>query len=141
MSRAVPEQRVFYYNFEDWLFYQNSDVSLLDPLVSLFAEESGAEPELLILDEIQNVDGWERWVRTVVDQRRYKIILTGSSTKLLSRELATFIAGRCLEHVTWPLSFHEFLDFSGSSSDGRNELLAIRFCFVIWLTSFRILFG
>ena len=52
-------------------------------------EEMGKMPALVILDEIQNIQGWERWVRKAIDLGRYQVIVTGSSSHLLSSEIAT----------------------------------------------------
>lgn len=76
----------------------------MDLLLSIFEQNHGHLPELLILDEIQNVGGWERWVRSCIDQALTKVIVTGSNAKLLSAELATSLTGRALEHTAWPLS-------------------------------------
>lgn len=101
----------FYFNFEDPVFFSGTDVSSIDVLLSLFETESGLVPELVILDEIQNVQGWERWVRKAVDIGRFQVIVTGSSSELLSSEIATAISGRVIEHTIWPLSFNEYLAF------------------------------
>lgn len=100
-----------YFNFEDPLFFSGTDVHSIDLLIDLFEEESGASPSLVILDEIQNVAGWERWVRKAIDTQRFQVIITGSSSQLLSSEIATAISGRVIEQTIWPLSFFEYLDF------------------------------
>ena len=105
--------RTLYFNFEDPLFYAEADVSALDQLVSVYSEFEGSEPELIVFDEIQNVEGWERWVRKAVDTERHRLIVTGSSARLLSAELATAIAGRARRHEVWPLSLSEVLAFQG----------------------------
>lgn len=63
----------------------------------------------LCLDEIQVVPGWERFVRRVLDTERVEILLSGSSAKLLSREVATSLRGRGVEVLMHPFSFREFL--------------------------------
>ena len=64
----------------------------------------------LFLDEIQNVKNWDSWVRTAYDsQKNVRLILTGSSSKLLSRELSTSLRGRVISHELFPLSFREFV--------------------------------
>jgi hypothetical protein len=124
MTRSVPAEKVLYYNFEDPLFYTDDRVDNLDLLVSVASEFSPAPLEVLILDEIQNVDGWWRWIRKIVDQGRYRVIVTGSSAKLLSAEIATVIAGRCLQYRVWPLSFSELLAFRGGEARTRHHLLS-----------------
>jgi uncharacterized protein len=63
----------------------------------------------LFLDEIQNVEGWERFVRRVMDSGNVRIYITGSSSKMLSSEIATSMRGRALSYTILPFSFAEYL--------------------------------
>ena len=101
----------FYFNFEDPVFFAGASVETIDVLITLFEEQTGISPTLVILDEVHNVEGWERWVRKAVDIGRFQVIVTGSSSQLLSSEIATSISGRVIEHTIWPLSFSEYLSF------------------------------
>lgn len=103
---------VFYYNFEDPLFFGSQSPQHLDSLLGVAQEYAERPFELLILDEIQVVVGWELWVRKLIDQKRYRIIITGSSATLLSSELASSLTGRAIETKIWPLSYAEFLSFT-----------------------------
>lgn len=67
----------------------------------------------LALDEVQVVRDWERFVRRVMDTERIELLLSGSSAKLLSREVATSLRGRALEVLVHPFSFREALRHSG----------------------------
>jgi predicted AAA+ superfamily ATPase len=67
----------------------------------------------LCLDEIQVVPGWERVVRRLIDTERMQIMLSGSSAKLLSREIATSLRGRAMEALVHPFSFREVLRHAG----------------------------
>ena len=78
-------------------------------IANLFTEITGKEPRYIFLDEIQNLDKWETAVRTLLDRTPYSIFVTGSSSKLLSREIATQLRGRSLTYVLLPFSFSEFL--------------------------------
>jgi hypothetical protein len=130
MTRQLRPEAVLYYNFEDPLYYAHPDVENLDLLLSV-AEEYRREPiDCLVLDEIQNVDGWERWLRKLIALKRYHIIVTGSSAKLLSSELATALAGRTLADTVWPLSLEERLRFAGTSqaADRRRLAAEVRQC-------------
>ena len=115
---------VFYMNFEDPFFSIEFSVTIFDQLITAYVEEFGKEPVYLIFDEIQNINSWERWVRKTVDLKKYKIILSGSSAKLLSSEVATALTGRGVERNIWPLSFKEYLRFSGKKCESDNEYLA-----------------
>jgi len=111
LSQAFDSDRILYYNFEDPLFLDATNPSGIEQLFTTFEQQHGAPPELTILDEVQNVEGWERWVRSSIDQQRTRIIVTGSNAKLLSAELSTSLTGRSLEHTAWPLSISEVQDF------------------------------
>jgi len=65
----------------------------------------------LFFDEIQNVDGWEKFVRRVYDGVSQNIFITGSNSKLLSRDIATSLRGRTITYEVFPLSFSEYLAF------------------------------
>lgn len=110
----------FYFNFEDPVFFSGADVTVIDTLISLYQEKTGHDPILVVLDEIQYVEGWEKWVRKTIDTERYRVIVTGSSSNLLSSEIATAISGRVIEQTIYPLSFNEYLSFQNCypSSEG-----------------------
>ncbi|MGB7002020.1 MAG: ATP-binding protein [Halobacteriota archaeon] len=98
-----------YLDFEDSSLLTVKFDEVLE-IVNLFAEITGKEPEYIFLDEIQNMDKWETAVRTLLDRTSYNIFVTGSSSKLLSREIATQLRGRSLTYVLLPFSFSEFLN-------------------------------
>lgn len=114
MTAQLAQKRLhetFFFNFEDPIFFSGAKVEVIDQLLSIYEEETGKSPKLVILDEIQNVQGWERWVRKAIDLGNYQIIVTGSSSHLLSSEIATAISGRVIEQTVWPLAFSEYLMF------------------------------
>lgn len=71
----------------------------------------------MLLDEIQEVEEWERLVNSLVSEGRADVYITGSNSRLLSGELATYIAGRYVSIDVWPLSFQEYLAFGAAYSD------------------------
>lgn len=75
----------------------------------------------LFFDEIQEVDGWEKCVNSFRVEFDCDIYITGSNAKLLSGELATYIAGRYVAFVVYPFSFSEFIDACDSSSMTKND--------------------
>ncbi len=81
----------------------------LDKLLQTFYELYG-DVELIILDEIQNIEGWELFANRL--RRTKKVIITGSNSNLLSGELATHLTGRYIDFTLYPFSFREFLDFT-----------------------------
>ncbi|MEM3486136.1 MAG: AAA family ATPase, partial [Candidatus Methanomethyliaceae archaeon] len=92
----------------------------LDELLSSLREVYG-EFDFLLLDEIQNVNGWELWANSL-QRRGYRLIITGSNAKLLSKELATHLTGRFLELENYPFSFREFLRFKKFNTDQLEYL-------------------
>jgi len=96
--------KAFYLNFDDNRLYgfDNSDLLRLDEVIS----ETGSR--ILFFDEIQEVDGWERYVRQKLDEN-YKVVITGSNASLLSREPGTKLTGRHLNIELFPFSYNEFL--------------------------------
>lgn len=104
-------ERLVYFNFEDERLagMQAGQLGLIPEMhLRLFPEPSD-EPTTLFLDEIQTVPGWETFVRRLLDEGRYELFLSGSSAKLLSREIATSMRGRGWEVPIYPFSFREWL--------------------------------
>lgn len=118
------KEDAFYMNFEDPFFIGNNRVEILDQLISVFTEHTGKTPRLLLFDEIQNISGWERWVRKMVDLKKFRLVLTGSSALMLSSEIATSLTGRCLTSIVWPLSFREYRTFAKKTCRTTDEHLA-----------------
>ncbi len=105
---------------EDSLYLNFEDTRLMDvsfrefrEILRLYREVSGKEPSYIFMDEVQNIKGWEHGVRDIYEKQRYGIFLTGSSSKLLSREIATQLRGRALGYLLLPFSFGEFLRAKG----------------------------
>lgn len=97
-----------YLNFEDTRLMDVNFKEIRD-LVRFYTEVTGNVPSNLFFDEIQNVKKWEIAIRELLDTQRYNIFVTGSSSKLLSREIATQLRGRTFSYLLLPFSFREFL--------------------------------
>ena len=83
-------------------------------LLALYPEWRDRRRSMFFLDEIQVVPGWERFVRRVLDTEGVEIFLSGSSARLLSREVATQMRGRAMEALVLPFSFREYLRHAGA---------------------------
>jgi predicted AAA+ superfamily ATPase len=105
-----------YLNFEDSRLYGVKYTDLRD-ILRIFIEIYGKEPINLLLDEIQNVKNWEIIVRELHDLKRYRMFLTGSSSKLLSKEIATQLRGRTLSYLLLPFSFREYSKAKGLKTE------------------------
>lgn len=90
---------------------------MLDEHARLFPDSRGRGEATLYLDEIQTVPGWERLVRRLMDAGGVEIFVSGSSAKLLSREVATSLRGRAVEVLVHPFSFREALRHAGAEPD------------------------
>ena len=103
---------------EEFIFIDFEDSALVDinlndfmEAINLHEEYYKEKPKYLFFDEIQSVNKWEEAIRTIFETKRYIIFLSGSSSKVLSKEIATSLRGRALSHSILPLSFKEFLNF------------------------------
>ena len=86
------------------------------PSLMLVFEKITPGVKTLFVDEVQNVAGWERFIRRIHDEG-YKVFLTGSNANLLSQELGTRLTGRYTKITLFPFSFREFLQFSSIRTD------------------------
>ncbi len=100
------DEPVYYCNFEDERFLDFT-VADFNQLYEVLLEISG-ERRIFCFDEIQNINGWERFVRRMHDTG-FKFFITGSNASLLSKELGTRLTGRELPYRLYPLSFREYL--------------------------------
>jgi predicted AAA+ superfamily ATPase len=110
--RTVAPERAIYLNFEDerlaGLGVEQLSF-LLEEYFRRYPELRQRETAYWYLDEIQLVPGWERFVRRVMDSERIEIVVSGSSARMLSREVHTSLRGRGMETVIRPFSFREYL--------------------------------
>lgn len=111
-QQLLSEQNFAYINFDDerLVALETKD---LNNILEIFYEVYG-EFKFVLLDEVQNIYGWELFVNRLKRQG-FNIIVTGSNAKLLSKELATHLTGRHVALELFPFSFREFLNYHGIS--------------------------
>ncbi len=109
LLKLDEESAYVYLNFEDERFIE-FDYNDFDTIIECALELFGKQP-VLFFDEIQNIDGWEKFARRLADTG-YRISITGSNAKMLSKEISTTLGGRYLIMEITPLSFPEFLSFN-----------------------------
>lgn len=98
------------------------DIYSLDDILETFQKEIYSGHDItIVFDEIQNVKGWERRIKTWYDRKTYSILLSGSTSSLLTSNLATLISGRYLKIPVYPLDFREYLLFKGFFIDNADE--------------------
>ncbi|PTN38480.1 ATP-binding protein [Desulfonatronum sp. SC1] len=105
MADGVSEQQILTINFES-MAYANRDARSVYEEIRGKSESSGGRT-YLFLDEIQELDGWEKMVNSLRVDLDCDLYITGSNSKLLSGELATYLAGRYIEISVYPFSFQE----------------------------------
>ena len=111
-------------NFEDKRFVDFYP-KLLDEVYESYLEFLKPDKTpFVFLDEVHNVPKWERWVRTMHELKKMKIVISGSSSKLLAGELASVMTGRHLDVLIFPLSFREFLYFKNLEIKDELDLIS-----------------
>ncbi len=124
---GVPRERLVYFNFEDERLdgLQAADLGvLLDEFYRSFPALRQKECVTWCLDEIQILPGWEKFARRMMDSENVEVFLSGSSARMLSREVATTMRGRALETVITPFSFREFARSRGLAVPEAERLLS-----------------
>ena len=114
MKRGISKEQIVFINFEDERIERTKEI--FDDLLLAHAElypEINSSKCWYFFDEIQEIPGWEKFVRRVHETKNKNIILTGSNSRLLSREIATALRGRTISYEVFPFSFREFLQFKG----------------------------
>lgn len=111
LQSGLPKNRILYINFDDerLLPLKVTQLHLILDIFFRLHPELKNEKCYFFFDEIQNVDGWEKFIRRLLDTENVHIVLTGSSAKLLSKEIATSLRGRAIATEIFPYSFRETL--------------------------------
>jgi predicted AAA+ superfamily ATPase len=113
---SLPPERALFVSFDDDRLAElplEQLGFLLEEYYRRFPELRGREKVHWFLDEIQLVPGWERFVRRVIDSELAEIVVSGSSARMLSREVHTSLRGRGMETIIGPFTFREFLRHRG----------------------------
>ena len=121
---------ILYLNFEDERL-ENFTAEDFNRLLECHQEMYGKRP-MLFLDEIQNIDGWERFARRMADAK-YIIYITGSNAKMLSKEINSALGGRFLTYEVYPYSFREYVNVHRVSvlpndiisTEGRSDVVRL----------------
>ena len=120
LSEGLGWARMLYLNFEDDRLagFTTEDFELI---LECHAEMYDQRP-MLFLDEVQNIDGWEKFARRIADAK-YKVWITGSNAKMLSSDIMSTLGGRYLTTEVYPYSFQEYLHTKSVPFE-ENALLA-----------------
>ena len=142
VERGVPLRRLPYISFDDERLADLGATQLgllVDEYYRRSPESDRGMPVAWHFDEIQLVQGWERFVRRLLDSEQTEIAVTGSSAALLSSEIATTLRGRAWQVLIHPFSFEEALRHQGRAvpaepaAMGMRERLFVERAFLEWL--------
>jgi uncharacterized protein len=124
LARGVAREGLLYFSFEDERLagMPATDLSLVvEEYYRLHPQRRDRQPVVLLLDEIQVVSGWEAFARRLLDTEEVELFLTGSSARLLSREVSTSMRGRAMEVLVHPFSFRECLRHRGREPQNNPD--------------------
>jgi hypothetical protein len=118
LSDEIDSQEILYINFDDPFFIPYSDdATKLHEVIQTAKKLTQKKITYLFLDEIQAINGWERYVKSVYDSQEFKkIFITGSNSSLLNGDLATLLTGRYITAKVYPLSLKEILKINNITS-------------------------
>lgn len=109
--KSIDKHKILYLNFEDERLEKDFQLEqIIEAYQELFPENNLSQC-YLFFDEIQNISGWEKFIRRIHDTITQNIYITGSNSSLLSKDIATSLRGRTLTFEILPLSFSEYLKF------------------------------
>ena len=114
LKSGDPVEKALYINFEDERLI-GLDISGLDEILESYRELFPHQP-ILFFDEIQNIEGWQKFARRLADSG-YRVYITGSNSRMLSSEMASTLGGRYMVMEIESLTFREFLRFNGIIPD------------------------
>ena len=124
-NSGVNPRNIFFINCELSAFYFLKTNEDLDSLFNLYLKQINPQGRIyLFIDEIQNVEGWERFANSYSQDytAEYELFISGSNSKMLSGELATLLAGRYVEFAIYPFSYTEFLGITQKENNKVHYL-------------------
>ncbi len=124
VKEKIKKEQILYVNLEDYRLYPFYSLELLGKILETYKENINPKQKtFFLIDEIQNVKGFEHFLRTLYDQEKdIKLIITGSNSKLLSKELGSLLTGRISTITAFPFSFEEFLVFKNVILETKEYL-------------------
>lgn len=125
LKNGISWDEMLYLNFEDERL-ENFETGDFNRILECHSELSDKKP-VLYLDEMQNIEGWEKFARRLADSK-YRVYITGSNAKALSKEIMERLGGRYLSKEVYPFSFKEYLTVAGVSdtpltTEGKGKLM------------------
>ena len=119
LERGVRQENIIRRNYSDIAY---DDFTAKDMYEDLEKTLAGNGKWYLLLDELQEVTGWEKVVNSLLEKEAVDIYVTGSNSKLMSSEIATYLTGRYVSIPVYTLSFKEFLEFKRKTQDDKRAV-------------------
>ncbi|MCF6299879.1 MAG: ATP-binding protein [Proteobacteria bacterium] len=118
LASKIDKTQILFFSFEDERLDLN--VKTLDTILQVYLElypDNNLSECYFFFDEVQNIEGWEKFIRRVYDSVSQNLFITGSNSKMLSSDIATSLRGRTITYEILPLSFREHLRFQNIEID------------------------
>ncbi len=123
-KEGVPKNEILFVNLEDPRFTNYLSLELLEHIKETYLEYLNPKGKpYIFLDEVQTINGWEKWVNKEVELKQSFMAITGSNSSLLSSEIASVLTGRYILVDVYPLSFSEFLKFKNIEVNSKFDLV------------------
>lgn len=119
--KNINLEQVFFLNKELDIEWNISDVNALNSLFIDYQNKKW-DPKFIVIDEIQDIKDWENFIRAKFTEKKYKIIISWSNSKLLSWDLSTYLSGRYVTFHVYPFSYAEYLDYINEQNTPQNLL-------------------
>jgi len=118
LSKSIDPKKILFVNLDDPYFIPfGSDATKFYNIIEIAEKLTQRKIEYLFLDEVQSINGWERFVKSAYDTQSFKkIFITGSNASFLDGKLATLLTGRYLSSLVYPFSYKELLEIAGINS-------------------------
>ena len=122
LNQSIPKEALLYINFEDerLALLKSSDLNLIIEKYYQLYPEKKEQTCYFFFDEIQVIDGWEPFVRRILDTENVRLFITGSSAKMLSKEISSSLRGRSLTTEIFPYTFAEALRAHGIAAEFKQ---------------------
>ncbi|MCX4356112.1 MAG: ATP-binding protein [Oscillospiraceae bacterium] len=120
-SSGIPDDHIIFERYtSEYIDEGMTDRDMHDAIKEKMTD---GERYYILLDEVQEISGWEKAVNSLLENENTDIYITGSNSKLMSSEISTYLTGRYISIPVFTLSFAEYLDFKKSSKGSTKELL------------------
>lgn len=115
LSMGIKQENIIERKYTSMEYQDNFDnKAMFDDLISSINNADKNQKVYLLLDEVQEIDGWEKCINSLFENHNVDIYVTGSNSKLLSSEISTYLTGRFVSIPIYTLSFKEFIEFKKS---------------------------